>query len=398
MSDRQKHKDSGTQKRHRHRKLDKDSADQCEKHCEQYCDEYCDKHCKKYCDKFCDEYCDKHCKSYSEKYCAEYCEKYCKNYCEKYCSEYCEKYCKKYCDKTCDKSFEKQEIFDYKDICNNDVIVVSIDIINSTIWHKGANILIEKEIHVRAPATLTIQDNVTVKFKEGLICFPNSLPYASLVVDSGASIVATNVMFLSNSFMMNSTGGLIVCGTLADKQFENYPTVVSKTNVISKHSKLVNCSFNKLGEFFSDINALTLFNVKDDNELFLSCINISFAGDDALEIFGGNHSIDNLYIYQSADDGIDLDNNAVLKITKQCYIEKSHNSPLFDVIGDSASENIFQIAEGAKFLMSGVITDKDNSGSQSTNFYGSFSGLSTNQKVNLSGTAIANSIINGIRP
>lgn len=88
--------------------------------------------------------------------------------------------------------------------------------------------MIVNEIHVRCPATLYIEKGTKVLFSECPLKYivNGGLPYASFIIDSGASIQAIGVEFRSQNGTFDSTGGLIICGTLKNYTFEDYETVV----------------------------------------------------------------------------------------------------------------------------------------------------------------------------
>jgi len=268
--------------------------------------------------------------------------------------------------------------------CDN-VVKVDYDINKSETWTSDKIYLILREVHVMAPATLFIEKGTKVLFRECELCnpLPNGLSYASLVVDPGAAIQARRVEFNSQNGGINNTGGVIICGTLKDAIFEDYDTVYSKVNVSPACSKLQCCSFNGLGQEKADINALTLFYL-DSGEFFMSNLSIDNAGDDALEVFGGNHTIDNLSINRPLDDGLDLDDNATFKVSESITIigNTVTDSETGDVKGPGLVEvqgvgvNTFYVMEGARVYMIGRITDKTTG---TTTFSGLFAGAVAGQ-------------------
>jgi len=284
--------------------------------------------------------------------------------------------------------------------CDN-LVKVDYDINKSETWTSDKIYLITREIHVMAPATLFIEKGTKVLFRECELCdpLPNGLTYASLVVDPGASIQGRRVEFRSQNGGVNNTGGVIICGTLQDAIYENYDTVYSKVNVSPGCSKLQCCSFNNLGQEGGDINALTLFYL-DSGELAMSDISIDQAGDDALEIFGGNHTIDKLSINRPLDDGIDLDDNATFKVTQSLTIigNAVTDSETNQVKGPGLVEvqgvgvNTLNIMEGARVHMIGRITDKTTG---TTTFSGLFAGAVTGQSGSWSGNAPIQTFIMG---
>lgn len=275
---------------------------------------------------------------------------------------------------------------------------VTRDINVSQTWYSDTVYVIRDEVHVRAGSRLTIQDGTVVQFAGNRLDNAGGSPLPILVVDSGASIVANDVVFESLNGATNSTGGLILLGTISDafsNQFENYTTIVSDPTADSATSVLTNNTFLNLGETFSDLNALTLFKVQG-SEVQLSNLNITNAGDDGLEIFGGSHTIDNLVVEQSVDDGIDLDFNAILDVTESLFIRKFDTvgpaSGLVEVIGEAGTTNRLNLAENALYQLAGVITDQT---AGATVFAGSFAGLNPQDIVAINGAAIAGTFIEG---
>jgi len=234
-------------------------------------------------------------------------------------------------------------------------LVVSEDILHDTVWQ--GEVLITSEVHLRAPAVLTILPGTHVKFASGRLCCPSSLPFASLVIDSGSSIRADKAVFESESGALNTTGGLIVVGTADEKDlkgyfpnvFEDYHTVVSR-EVPAGFSKLSNCVFLNLGDHCSKLNALTLFRVKNSSEVFLSCLTFKWSGDAALKILGGKHSVDHLTVVGALDSAVALDWNASLNVASSLTLQKSNAKTLVQVLGVVGTKNVFSVKEGAKLF------------------------------------------------
>lgn len=285
----------------------------------------------------------------------------------------------------------------------SNLVVVDKNIEHCTTWTADKVWLISAEVHVTKGNTLQIKKGTKVLFKEcplADLC-GGTLPYASLVVDSGASICAEDVEFSSQKGGVNNTGGLIICGTLADGQFETYSTVKSYVNCTPGSSYLKCCSWNNLGNNAADINALTYFNLKG-TEMTSSNFSIKFAGDDGWEIFGGDHSIENLTIWNSIDDCLDLDSNATLNVTSSLtLINRVNGQPdvgqvgpgLVEVIGVTPSTNTLNVAENANVYMQGRITDKTTG---LTTFGGLFSAAVAGQGGEWSGLAPVGTFISGI--
>jgi hypothetical protein len=246
---------------------------------------------------------------------------------------------------------------------------VTDDIVCDTVWSCKYNYIITNEVHVKCGARLCIQPCTNVYFKSGpLSCIkPDGLRYASLVVDSGASIDAECVKFRSESDAPNQTGGLIIVGTLRDDQFENYKTVRSRECVCPGRSRLVDVEFNKVGNRFQNLNSLTIFNIEDDCELCLSKIKIVDAGDDGIEILGGDHNIDQLEVYNALGDGVDLDEDARLRVHERLVVVAAAQRGAIEILGSGT--NVLRVKEGAELLITAdKFADKAGAYTQSGSF------------------------------
>lgn len=254
------------------------------------------------------------------------------------------------------------------------------DIVNDTCWSHKKEYIIIGEIHVRAGATLTIKKNTIVQFKNGLQDLPSdgskSVPLSCLIVDTGAALIAKNVLFYSNSI----SGGIVVLGRTTNPIiFENYTSIVT-ANIPTKLSIISSCTFNNLGSQIYDFNSLSLFYCSGPLDIQITNLSIIGSGDDGLEIYGGNHTIDVIVIRSSnpaADDGIDLDNNATLTITKLLELSRLNaytasnvlGAGLLEVTGTNGTTNTIILKAGAAFNFNGLTLDKPvttNTGAFST--------------------------------
>ena len=263
---------------------------------------------------------------------------------------------------------------DYAD--RKDTLIVDSDIVENTVWSGVVNVA--AEVHVRRPHTLRIMPHTTILFHQCLLCNagPTSLPYACLVVDSGASINAEETEFRSSLGGQNSTGGLIILGNKGPGvfQFENYTTVRSEPGVASGRSSLICCSFNNLGNNDADLNALTLARL-DDCQLQLSQITVDDAGDDAIELFGSVLSIDRLSISDPFDDGLDVDEESTMSITESFQVRGRWyfnygdgqcppaitGGPLGTGLMEATNGSSIVLGDGASFYLGGRLSDKPGS-------------------------------------
>lgn len=284
-------------------------------------------------------------------------------------------------------------------------MIVDKDIEEDTYWSNKNIYVINAEVHVRVSYTLRIQEGTKVLFRECKL--PDvgigGVPYAVLVVDSGAAILADHVQFTSRYGGINNTGGLIICGTNANAMFEAYATIQSHDNVPSKHSSLQCVNFSKLGNNQYDFNSLTLLQVKDISELTMEDIGISEAGDDGMEVFGGSNVVTNLIIKDCLDDCLDLDSDATLSVAGSLtlinraipLIGGGLGPGLVEVIGALGTTNTLVVAEDTYVYMFGHITDKVIG---TTVFSGLFAGATAGEVGQWSGTAPPLTFIQGVNP
>lgn len=232
-------------------------------------------------------------------------------------------------------------------------------------------ILIDDEVHVREGARLTIEPNSFVFFKNGPLdnVDDGQLPFASLVIDSGASIVACDVDFKNVEDVSNNTGGLIIVGTnqASIAQFGEvyqpgtYDSVVADADAKSAKSTLRNVRFTNLGNDQAQLNALTLFQVRDgDAEVKVrGQLYVNNSGGNALELVGGTRSIANLSVNGALGAGVSLDYSAVLTVTEKLVIVSAVQAAAVSVCGAVGSTNTLIVAIGAYFTAraDGVIRD-----------------------------------------
>ena len=102
-------------------------------------------------------------------------------------------------------------------------ITLTNDILDNTVFD-SQTIRIPKVIHVRKGAILTLI-NCQVLILPGDTTIRDLTPLPSLVIDSGASIIANNTRFESLTKLPDRTGGLFILGTL-DNEFPDRKSVV----------------------------------------------------------------------------------------------------------------------------------------------------------------------------
>lgn len=222
-------------------------------------------------------------------------------------------------------------------------------------------VLIADEVHVRKGARLTIEPNSFVFFKNGPLdnVDAGQLPFAALVIDSGASIVANDVDFKNVEDVANNTGGLIIVGTnqASIAQFGEvyqpgtYDSVVAEADKKPQRSTLRNVRFTNLGNDQAQLSALTLFQVRDgEAEVKVrGQLYVNNSGGNALELVGGTRSIANLSVNGALGAGVSLDYSAVLTVTEKLVITSAVQSAAVSLCGAVGSINRLTVAIGAYF-------------------------------------------------
>lgn len=246
-------------------------------------------------------------------------------------------------------------------------IYVKKDIQDETVWTNDKIWIISAEVHVKCGAILYIQPNTTVWFDSYKLrsgCIQDGFQFATLIVDAGASIVAKRVTFKSD--VQNTTGGLVIVGTLCDGTLPGHCSIKSCTTIKNGHSKLDRITFINLGNIDDCINSFTLFNVKGQGdcttkrpEIKLGRISIVGSASNGMVIYGGNQKIVELSIYNSKLVDLALLWKAKLDIIEklelvQCSGCFGCDSSLIQLVDDvCANINTLQVEKCARLILIG---------------------------------------------
>ena len=178
-------------------------------------------------------------------------------------------------------------------------------------------------IYVEEGATLTIEPGTVFKGTDYNHDGVKSASGSSLIIKRGAKIVAEGtreqpIVFTSNmpkgQRQATDWGGIIICGKARNNQGE----MLIEGGVDAKHGgeddndnsgilKFVRLEFGGYPYALdTEINGLTLGSVGRGTTL--EYIQISYAGDDSFEWFGGNVNAKHLVAYHGWDDDFDTDN------------------------------------------------------------------------------------------
>ncbi len=195
-------------------------------------------------------------------------------------------------------------------------VVVKDSISTNTTWTCDKQYLLQGYVYVTAGATLTIDPGVIIRGDKDT--------KGALIIERGAKIRAMGtptqpIVFTSNQEAGSRTygdwGGVIICGnaptnwTAGQAQVEGGPrSFYGGTNVNDNSGEMHYVRIEFGGVAFSpnnEVNSLTLCGVGDGTQI--DHIQVSYAGDDAFEWFGGTVNAKYLVAVRTWDDDMDSD-------------------------------------------------------------------------------------------
>lgn len=199
-------------------------------------------------------------------------------------------------------------------------------------------------LYVKSGATLTIQP--------GTIIRGDKTNKGSIIVERGAQIIANGnanepIVFTSNqptgARNPGDWGGIVICGYADINQGleavieGNLGSLYGGTNDADNSGSLKYVRIEYAGVAYTpnnEINSLTMGGVGSGTTL--DYIQVSYAGDDAFEWFGGNVNAKHLIAYGSVDDDFDTDNGFRGMIQ---FAVSLRDGTLADVSGSNAFES-----------------------------------------------------------
>ncbi|WNJ17805.1 hypothetical protein [Pontibacter sp. G13] len=201
----------------------------------------------------------------------------------------------------------------------NSAIEIQGNITQNTTWTSNNTYLLKGEIYVKEGITLTIE--------AGTLIFGDKLTSGVLVINRGAKIMAEGtpeepIVFTSAqpNKSVGDWGGIILCGRSPNNKGENVTIEGVDEGIIgvdgayggnipddnSGVMRYVRIEYAGIALTpGNEINSLTLGSVGAQTQI--DHIIVSFAGDDAIEWFGGNVNVSYIATYATLDDDIDTD-------------------------------------------------------------------------------------------
>jgi len=202
------------------------------------------------------------------------------------------------------------------------VITVSGDITSDTKWYAAGKYMLSGFVYVKNNATLTIEPGTLIKGVSGT--------KASLIIERGSRIMAQGtaanpIVFTSDKpkgqRSYGDWGGLVICGKApTNKHDSGTGTGIAEGGIGSLYGgndpadnsgvlQYVRIEFPGIGltaTANSEINGLTLYAVGSGTTI--DHIQVSYAGDDSYEWFGGTVNCKYLVAFRGWDDDFDTDN------------------------------------------------------------------------------------------
>jgi hypothetical protein len=241
---------------------------------------------------------------------------------------------------------------------SKEIVEVTSNITGNVTWKSDKIYVIKKYIYVDSLATLTIEPGTIIKGDKNEAANTKG----ALIVKRGGRLIADGtvdkpIVFTSNKEKgmrnVGDWGGVWICGSAPTNAGTNVPAEAdlgvffggNNPNDNSGILRYVRIEFGGIAlQPNKEINGLTLAGV--GSSTVIENVQVSFAGDDAFEWFGGNVNAKRLISYKNIDDDLDMDNGFSGKIQ---YVLVVRDANLADVSGS----NGFEI-------------DNDASGSQAT--------------------------------
>ena len=131
-----------------------------------------------------------------------------------------------------------------------------------------------------------------------------------IIVVNGGNINVKNVNFIKDPNTKNPVG-IIILSAGKENSFTDFNSIkglesISYGSEQGVGNTMQNCDLINLGDNDKDINALTLVNLGEDNNLFENIL-VKNSGDDGIEIFNGSVNLHNITVEDAKDDFFDTD-------------------------------------------------------------------------------------------
>jgi len=202
----------------------------------------------------------------------------------------------------------------------NGIVEVSSDITSNTTFSAGTVYVITAEVHVWRYKTLTIEDGVEIRIRNGRGQF-TYLTSRALIFDSGSSLVAQSVIFQAaddNNQPVNvaDNGGVFFCGGTRVASKDNVPSEKLGRAPPPWSFQATKITANYLGRRdpaggdgdgpkLDDIDALSVVGVVEP-EWKIASVESNYSGDDGFDLTNSNIRLKEVRVVVPTEDGINL--------------------------------------------------------------------------------------------
>lgn len=253
----------------------------------------------------------------------------------------------------------------------NGIVEVSSDITSSVTFSAGTIYVITAEVHVRKGVTLTIDDGVEVRIRNGRAS-GRLLTARALIFDAGSSLRAQNVVFqaaddANQPVAVANNGGVFFCGGTRTATKDNVSSQDLKRSRIGWSFVANSITANYLGRSDprggdgdghtrDDIDAVSVIGVVFQ-EWQVRSLTANHSGDDGFDLTNASIAMENVRVFAPVEDGLNL-TTSLLQIKTGGRLEidmtgsTARDREIFDFEVDTGPAQI-SIAPGAAVEMSG---------------------------------------------
>lgn len=213
------------------------------------------------------------------------------------------------------------------------IVELSGDITGDATFRAGTVYVITGEVHVRKFVTLTIEDGVEVRIRNGKGNF-TTITSRALIFDSGSSLVAGSVTFqaadAANQPVREAhNGGVFFCGGTRQASKDDVSSMVVGPRVgwSFNATKIVANYLGRKdppqgdgdGNRLDDIDAVSIVGVVAD-EWNVRAVEINHSGDDGFDLTNSDIEMERVTVVDPVEDGVNL-SSSYLVVTQSLVVE-----------------------------------------------------------------------------
>ena len=254
------------------------------------------------------------------------------------------------------------------------IVELSKNITGDVTFSAGTVYVITGEVHVRSGVTLTIEDGVEVRIRNGKGHFYR-LTSRALIFDSGSSLVAQNVIFqaandANEPVQEAANGGVFFCGGTRNASKDNVssqrvgPTVAwsfQATSIVANYlGRKDPPGGDGDGNRRDDIDAVSVIGVIVP-EWKIKAVEINHSGDDGFDLTNSKITMERVRVFDPVEDGVNL-SSSYLTITQSLIVdmtdkETPRDREIFDFEVDTGPTRI-TVSQAAHVDLRGYWDDR----------------------------------------